>query len=49
MNFLVSLVSRELVQSISGLNFLSQLSGAIMLCDLFLSNFVTLKKGKCGC
>ena len=49
MNFLVSLVSRELVQSISGLNFLSQLSGAIMLCDLFLSNFVTLKKGQRGC
>ena len=49
MSFLASLVFRELVQSISGLNFLSQLSGAIMLCDLFLSNFVTLKKGKCGC
>ena len=49
MNFLVSLVSRELVQSISGLNFLSQLSGAIMLRGLFLYNFITLKKGKRGC
>jgi hypothetical protein len=49
MNFLVSLVSRELVQSISGLNFLSQMSGAIMLHDCSCQTIVALKKDKCGC
>ena len=49
MNFLASPVSRELVQSTSGLDFLSQLRGAIMLCGFFYQIIVTLKKVKCGC